>query len=606
MRGLVGRSVLLTVALVAVTGLLVLLLATRLVSQQVESATDARLRDGARLFQATLDENLADMRLLAEWLGGQPAIAAALRDGRPAPELSRLNLPLNLADIAEASVANRDGQIIAWLVPAGRLAGGRLPPSTPGLAAAAAGQYGTFIGRPPRQPRLVQQVLAPVLDPQVGGVIGVLSLSSSVDAADLDVFRRRSGLDASLFDRAERLLSTTQTGGPLPTSQLDQEAAEHVLSQGGELIGWRDGPVGRRRTLYVPLQGPDVPNVAMLSVSVPESVVADAVGEAVLPVGWLVAALTLAGALGAYTVARSVRGPLLTLAAAAERLQGGDLASPIPPVREPELVPLAAAIEQARTALAEQLRKAEQEQAHQAELSRAREQLLYSLAHELRTPLSILDNALEILAVEGGELDVHEFDHLLGSARRTSQRLRRLMEDLLRLGSIQSGQFAINPRPTPLAEILADAADAVEPLLAERKQRLELRGAREGLLVQADAPYVRQVLVNLVGNASRFGPDRSSIQVAVHDVGSFVRISVSDEGPGIGAQDRATLFQPFFTVQKGNAEPGIGLGLAIARGIVSAHNGTMGLDDAATGACVWFTLPVVHVQARPPAVATAV
>src|SRR5579859_4108153 len=109
-----------------------------------------------------------------------------------------------------------------------------------------------------------------------------------------------------------------------------------------------------------------------------------------------------------------------------------------------------------------------------AEVNRLREQLLYSVAHELRGPLMVLDNALEILDTEYPNLTDQEFGQVLGSARRTSLRLRTLMEDLLSAGSIQSGHFVVAPRQTDLRAIVDDALDIVGPATHSRTQRIDL------------------------------------------------------------------------------------------------------------------------------------
>ena len=106
--------------------------------------------------------------------------------------------------------------------------------------------------------------------------------------------------------------------------------------------------------------------------------------------------------------------------------------------------------------------------------NRLREQLLYSVAHELRGPLMVLDNALEILDTEYPRLTAEEFGQVLGTARRTSRRMRTLMEDLLSAGSIQSGHFVVAPRRTDLEAIVSDALDIVGPPIEGRGQKVVL------------------------------------------------------------------------------------------------------------------------------------
>jgi signal transduction histidine kinase len=227
-----------------------------------------------------------------------------------------------------------------------------------------------------------------------------------------------------------------------------------------------------------------------------------------------------------------------------------------------------------------------------AEVNRLREQLLYSVAHELRGPLMILDNTLEILDTEYADLSAAEFGHLVASARRTAQRMRTLMEDLLSAGAIQSGNFVVAPRPTDLARLVNDALEIVSPALAAHGQHVEVCLPARAHSIMADPRYARQVLTNLLTNASKYGPPDSTVRIKTTQMAKMVRISVEDQGPGIPPERRAGLFERFYRIRDASDEPGIGLGLAIAKGIVEAHGGSMGVDsEVGRGTSVWFTLP---------------
>jgi PAS domain S-box-containing protein len=228
-----------------------------------------------------------------------------------------------------------------------------------------------------------------------------------------------------------------------------------------------------------------------------------------------------------------------------------------------------------------------------AEVNRLREQLLYSVAHELRGPLMVLDNALEILDSEYDTLTPEEFATVLGSARRTARRMRTLMEDLLSAGSIQSGHFVVAPRKTALRAIINDAIEIVMPAVEGRAQRVEVEVPEETAWVLADQRYARQVVSNLLANASKYSPEHSLIRVtAVLQGPNMVRICVEDQGPGIPTEHQPGLFERFYRVRADSDAPGVGLGLAIAKGIVEAHAGRIGIDsELGTGTRVWFTLP---------------
>jgi signal transduction histidine kinase len=227
-----------------------------------------------------------------------------------------------------------------------------------------------------------------------------------------------------------------------------------------------------------------------------------------------------------------------------------------------------------------------------AEVNRLREQLLYSVAHELRGPLMVLDNALEILDTDYPRLTAEEFDQVLGTARRTARRMRTLMEDLLSAGSIQSGHFVVAPRPTELEVVVADALEIVSLSIDGRGQRVELEIPDDAAEVLADRRYARQVLTNLLANASKYSPEHSVIRIVALPTANMVRISVIDQGPGIAQEQQAGLFERFYRVRSNADAPGVGLGLASAKGSVEAHGGSIGIDsELGSGTSVWFTLP---------------
>ncbi|HEV2010544.1 MAG TPA: ATP-binding protein [Candidatus Limnocylindria bacterium] len=232
-----------------------------------------------------------------------------------------------------------------------------------------------------------------------------------------------------------------------------------------------------------------------------------------------------------------------------------------------------------------------------AAASRLREQLLYSVAHELRQPLTVLDNTLDIIAQEYGSLSTQEFETLLESSRRTVRRMRSLMEQLLSAGTIESGRFVPKLRSMSLRTIVQDAVEAALHDIEAREQRVEV-SIDDDIVVMADARYAQQVLANLLANASKYGPRRERIDVRGVRDGRVVRVSVSDHGPGIPAEEQADLFKRFYRMSSSSAEPGVGLGLAIAKGIVEAHGGHIGVvSEIGIGTTMWFTLPLAESRA---------
>ena len=118
-------------------------------------------------------------------------------------------------------------------------------------------------------------------------------------------------------------------------------------------------------------------------------------------------------------------------------------------------------------------------------------------------------------------------------------------------------------------------------------------------MVLADERYAAQVLTNLLANASKYSPERSTIRVVARPAANMVRISVEDQGPGIAQEQQSGLFERFYRVRADTEVPGVGLGLAIAKGIVEAHGGSIGIDsELGSGTRVWFTLSAVLRQAQ--------
>src|SRR6266508_2692984 len=234
-------------------------------------------------------------------------------------------------------------------------------------------------------------------------------------------------------------------------------------------------------------------------------------------------------------------------------------------------------------ALAVLLVRTRREREHHLALNAMREQLLYSVAHELRAPLAVLENALDILGEGYADLPADEFAKITGSAQRTAGRLRTLMEDLLSAGSIQAGRFHVDPQPVELQRIVSDAK------ITGSAQRTagRLRTLMETLLsagsIQAGRFHVDPQPVEL----QRIVSDAmDSVELLILERGQRVDV----RGPGIPKEEQRLLFERFYRPRVEG--PGIGLGLAIAKGIVEAHGGHIGIDsEPGRGTSVWFTLP---------------
>lgn len=223
---------------------------------------------------------------------------------------------------------------------------------------------------------------------------------------------------------------------------------------------------------------------------------------------------------------------------------------------------------------------------------RLRETLLASVSHEFKTPLAALRAAVELLALNLTTLSRAEVKELINSVRQGTLRLEELVDNLLGSASLHTGHFSVQLRPTDLEAVAEEVLLTTQPLLALQGQllRLDIRPALP--LVQADARRLMQVFVNLVSNASKYGPHGAAIVLRIEAREGELLVQVVDEGPGISPEVQSGLFQPFARWDE-QGRSGMGLGLSIVKAIVERHGGTVGVDSApGHGAAFWFTLPL--------------
>jgi signal transduction histidine kinase len=229
----------------------------------------------------------------------------------------------------------------------------------------------------------------------------------------------------------------------------------------------------------------------------------------------------------------------------------------------------------------------------QAELLRLKEEFLMEVAHELRTPIAALSASLDLVFEDALTMSRDELASLSSTMRRSAARLEHLVENLLDAGSIEAGTFQVRAVPTSLRQSLGDALGFVTAMLDAKSQvlRTELEPGADHVL--ADPRRTTQVFANLITNASKYAPERTSVTVRSATVNGFVRVTVADQGPGIPADEQKRLFQRFFRSRDvREAVGGLGLGLAICRAIIHAQGGEISIESAPErGTSVHFTLP---------------
>jgi PAS domain S-box-containing protein len=233
-------------------------------------------------------------------------------------------------------------------------------------------------------------------------------------------------------------------------------------------------------------------------------------------------------------------------------------------------------------------------------IDRMKDEFVSVVSHELRTPLTSLRGALGLL--QGGLLTeaTPKAQRMVHIAVESTDRLIRLINDILDVERIAAGKLALHRQAWPAANLVGRAVAEMRGLASQAGVHLEVRAA--GGTVDADADRIVQTLANLLSNAIKFSPEQGTVRVTVAERGSEVMVSVSDEGSGIPLDHHESVFGRFAQVDASDtrANEGSGLGLAICRGIVEQHGGRIWVDsEPGAGATFSFTLPVVDSSAEP-------
>ncbi|HSJ87853.1 MAG TPA: ATP-binding protein [Anaerolineales bacterium] len=217
-----------------------------------------------------------------------------------------------------------------------------------------------------------------------------------------------------------------------------------------------------------------------------------------------------------------------------------------------------------------------------------------NVTHEFRTPLAALEASSELLLDNLHSLSHAEIEELLTSLNLGIINLQTLIDNLIEAASIEAGRFKVNIQDVPLASILSEAQEVIQPLVQKYGLKLVSTPVTESVRVLADQRRTVQVLVNLLSNAIKHSPEHGTIQIKHSIRDGALRIEVIDEGGGVPLDQRQDLFRRFAHLQTTNerARQGAGLGLSVVKAIVEAQNGEVGIMDLPDdGNSFWFTLP---------------
>ena len=238
------------------------------------------------------------------------------------------------------------------------------------------------------------------------------------------------------------------------------------------------------------------------------------------------------------------------------------------------------------------------EKASQAEALKQSEKLksalLDAVTHDLRTPLTSIKASVTMLLEESQEnaahitLEPQGREELLEIINEETDRLNDFVESMVEVARLEAGDFHWRKTPTNVEEIISNALQRAESLVANHKVSVYL--AKNLPKVTVDSKAISEVIYNLIDNAVKYSPFKSKIIISANQIEDYLEISVEDEGKGVAVNERNQIFQKFYRGDK--TIKGFGMGLAIVRGIIEAHDGRVWVESGKIGAKFMFELPL--------------
>ena len=248
--------------------------------------------------------------------------------------------------------------------------------------------------------------------------------------------------------------------------------------------------------------------------------------------------------------------------------------------------------------VSEDVQKWAMQRKDEIEMLRANEQFrkefLMNLAHELRTPIFSIQGYVDTLL--GGALEDKEVNRkFLTNASKSTDRLVRLVDDLDEISKLESGKIPVIQETFVIQDLIKDVYEELSLKARERDIQLLLKkGTERPIYVNADKQKIKQVLVNLVENAIKYGNDQGSVIAGCYEMDDkHVYIEISDDGPGIAEEHLPRIFERFYRADRSRARAigGTGLGLAIVKHIIEAHGQTVNVrSKLGVGSSFGFTL----------------
>lgn len=287
------------------------------------------------------------------------------------------------------------------------------------------------------------------------------------------------------------------------------------------------------------------------------------------------AAMLLAGVLS-FLLMRRVLGPLTQMTRITQEIASGDYSGTVPVTTRDEVGQLALAFNR----MSESLQHIEQ----------LRKTMMVNVAHELRTPLTNIQGYLEAL-VDGVVVPSKDtFDLLHGE----TMRLVHLVEDILRLAKADAARTDLHKAEINLSELIVRLLESFRPRFENKEIRVETHFMAERNTLQADPEKLSQVVSNLLENAWQYTPSEGSVRISTEVLPAQIRAVFANTGGELVEEDLPIIFERFYRGEKSRSREhgGAGIGLAIVKELIEAHDGLVGAEISQNEIRIWFTLPV--------------
>ena len=385
----------------------------------------------------------------------------------------------------------------------------------------------------------------------------------ALGAQTQQTLRELSGDSVTIYYRNVDNSSWSTRNGVSQAPHTDANAALGTAMSGGQKILFHEERINR-----TPL---------VVGMSIPERTIYARTRRSINTLASLAAALLVGGVIAAWLIGRSVARPLGRITDAVSSLASGDYKARVPETGEMEVQRLAqsfnrmaAEIGASRTAL--------EKQTHEARAaSNAKSEFLTTMSHELRTPLNAIGGYADLLEMGLRGPITEEQRRDLARIKASQEHLLGLISSVLDLSRIEAGRVKYEMTNVSLDPFLANLDALIGPQAAAKSIKLERGKLPKDLAVVADREKLRQILLNLLSNAVRHTSNGGSILMSAESRGSRVAVIVEDTGPGIPADKRDVIFEPFVQLDRSLAQTreGLGLGLAISRDLARGMSGDL-------------------------------